>query len=431
MSSSVKPRAGGVRPHDGQRDGEAGDAAPGEIEAAFVEALHLGRAGRVVGDDHVDDAFAQTLPERFAVGAAADGRRALEQRRAVGNLFRGKVQIVRAGLDRDRQAFRAGGLQVRQVPARWRDGRCVAGSDTVGRARSSGGWLRARLRRGARRGRWHTCASLRRAALSADGCVDGPGEFGVDEQRQAGLGDGGQRALQLLAVDHGEAVAAGIDEEALEAGDAGAGERQDVRPGCRRRRRPRRPSPPCTGPAAACALGFERGDGGGFGQAVQRHVDERGVAAGGGGAGAGGEALPLGAAGLVDVDVACRRGRAAWRAAPKSVDAVSPAGSSSGCADGADASARGPSSSSSAARRMPCGVTTRSATNACAIIAIIRYENVSIRVNSLSRRTYCERGGQPSKAIPTLCSRRSHWPRRMSRRTGAARSARWWCAMAR
>ena len=56
-------------------------------------------------------------------------------------------------------------------------------------------------------------------------------------------------------------------------------------------------------PCAACALGFERGDGGGLGQAVERHVDERGEAAGCGGAGGGGEAFPLGAAGLVDVDV--------------------------------------------------------------------------------------------------------------------------------
>jgi hypothetical protein len=34
-----------------------------------------------------------------------------------------------------------------------------------------------------------------------------------------------RHSLQLLAVDHGKAIAAGVDEEALEAGDAGAGER--------------------------------------------------------------------------------------------------------------------------------------------------------------------------------------------------------------
>ena len=56
-------------------------------------------------------------------------------------------------------------------------------------------------------------------------------------------------------------------------------------------------------PGGCLALQFQRGDGGGFGQAVQGHVDQRGVAAGGGGARGGGEALPFGAAGLVDVDV--------------------------------------------------------------------------------------------------------------------------------
>ena len=50
----------------------------------------------------------------------------------------------------------------------------------------------------------------------------------MDEEGQSGFGDGGQGALQLLAVDHGEAVAAGVDEEALEAGNAGAGEREQV-----------------------------------------------------------------------------------------------------------------------------------------------------------------------------------------------------------
>jgi hypothetical protein len=51
------------------------------------------------------------------------------------------------------------------------------------------------------------------------------------------------------------------------------------------------------------ALGFECGYGGGFGEAVEGHVNQGCVASGGGGAGCGAEAFPLGAAGLVDVDV--------------------------------------------------------------------------------------------------------------------------------
>ncbi len=48
---------------------------------------------------------------------------------------------------------------------------------------------------------------------------------------------------------------------------------------------------------------FQRVYGGGLGQAVQRHVDQRCVAARRGGTRPGSEALPFGASGLVDVDV--------------------------------------------------------------------------------------------------------------------------------
>ena len=51
------------------------------------------------------------------------------------------------------------------------------------------------------------------------------------------------------------------------------------------------------------ALELEAFHGGGGRDGVQRHVDDGGDAAGSCGAGGGGEALPLGAAGLVDVDV--------------------------------------------------------------------------------------------------------------------------------
>ena len=99
----------------------------------------------------------------FAVGLAADGRSALEQRGAVGDVFRGEVQVVRAGLDGDGQAFGARGCSSAER-ARWRDARCAGGSGIGGRAGASGGWLRARLRRGARRDRWRSCASRHRAS---------------------------------------------------------------------------------------------------------------------------------------------------------------------------------------------------------------------------------------------------------------------------
>ncbi len=51
------------------------------------------------------------------------------------------------------------------------------------------------------------------------------------------------------------------------------------------------------------AFGFESGDIGGGWEAVQRHVDQKRVAACGGGARGGVEAFPIGAAGIVDVNV--------------------------------------------------------------------------------------------------------------------------------
>lgn len=48
---------------------------------------------------------------------------------------------------------------------------------------------------------------------------------------------------------------------------------------------------------------LEVGDGGGGGDGIQRHVDDGGDAAKGRGLGAGIEALPLGAAGLIEVNV--------------------------------------------------------------------------------------------------------------------------------
>ena len=141
------------------------------------------------------------------------------------------------------------------------------------------------------------------------GGVDGGVELGVDEEREAGAGDVGEGADEVLFVDGGEAVAAGIDEEALEAGDTGEGERLEVALIAVDAAAPEgvvdHALRGVVGAAGGCgfALEFEGGDVGGLGETVERHVDEGGEAAGGGGAGGGGEAFPLGAAGLVDVGV--------------------------------------------------------------------------------------------------------------------------------
>jgi len=112
----------------------------------------------------------------------------------------------------------------------------------------------------------------------------------------------GKRGFELLLVDHGEAVAAGVDEEAFVAEDSGAGEREDVGLVVGDRSAPWGPVDEAF--VLRCgALLLECGYGCGFGETVERHVDECGVASGSGGAGCGAKAFPFGAAGLVDVNV--------------------------------------------------------------------------------------------------------------------------------
>ena len=142
-----------------------------------------------------------------------------------------------------------------------------------------------------------------------DGRGDGGFELGVYEQWQAGAGDVRDCALEVGAIDGGEAVAAGVDEEAFEACDAGEGEGFELMLIAVDAAAPEgvvdHALRGVVGAAGGCrfALEFECGDADGFGEAVEGHVDERGETAGSGGAGGGGEAFPLGAAGLVDVSV--------------------------------------------------------------------------------------------------------------------------------
>ena len=213
------------------------------------------------------------------------------------------------------------------------------------------------------------CANRRRARLRGRR-VDGAGKLCMHQQRQAGFRDSRKRTLQLLAVDHGEAIAAGVDQEAFEAGNPGAGQWQQVGLVVRDRAAPGRPVDQAL---AGCGLAFglQRGDRRGLRQAVQRHVDQRGVAARGCRPRGGSKALPLGAAGLVDVDMAVDQ--AGQQRVLAEVDCVGVGGQIADVAHRANDARPGPSSSSSAARRVPCGVTTRSAMNACAIIAIIRH----------------------------------------------------------
>ena len=109
-------------------------------------------------------------------------------------------------------------------------------------------------------------------------------------------------SFELLLVDHSEAVAAGVNEEAFVAEDSGVGEGEDVGLVVGYGSAPRGPVDEALA-VGGFALGFEGFDGCGFGETVEGHVDEGGVASCGGGASGGAEAFPFGASGFVDVDV--------------------------------------------------------------------------------------------------------------------------------
>ncbi len=118
--------------------------------------------------------------------------------------------------------------------------------------------------------------------------------------------------LQPGGVQRRELGHAGVDEEALEA--------ERARPSCSGRgslpryrapHHPRSRRRPGTGRARRRAWPRRRRDSHRRRQAVERHVDDRGDAAGRGGPGRGREALPVGPARLVDVHVRVDQARAA------------------------------------------------------------------------------------------------------------------------
>src|SRR5437764_13325035 len=82
-----------LSPNNWQAKLQGRDTAPRVHKIAGLAQLHLGRARRMIRDDEVDSAFAQSLPKLFAIFPLADGRTALEFSRAIGNVFRGKMQI--------------------------------------------------------------------------------------------------------------------------------------------------------------------------------------------------------------------------------------------------------------------------------------------------------------------------------------------------
>ena len=139
-------------------------------------------------------------------------------------------------------------------------------------------------------------------AARVRGAVDRVGVLGVDDHEGVEGLELGHVLLHLVRFEVRELVHAGVQQEALEAEDAFVMQAAEVGLVARDGAAPEADVHKRL-VLGHLALELEAFHGGGGRDGVQRHVDDGGDAAGGGCPGGGGEALPLGAAGLVDVDV--------------------------------------------------------------------------------------------------------------------------------
>src|SRR5579859_913201 len=98
MSESIAARTC-FRPHRRQTELQRGDAAPCAKKIALGAKLHGGRAGGVVRGDEVNGSLGERGPELLAIFALADRGSAFELRRAAGNVFRRKGEVVRTSFD--------------------------------------------------------------------------------------------------------------------------------------------------------------------------------------------------------------------------------------------------------------------------------------------------------------------------------------------
>src|SRR6266550_5940640 len=141
-----------------------------------------------------------------------------------------------------------------------------------------------------------------RSRQSACCCVHWLGQLGMYEERQAGPRDMWQRRAELLLVDHGEAVDAGMNEEALESWHACGGEPFNVLLVVAHHTAPGHPVHAAL-TACGMALCFECSHGGRRRQAIERHIYKQRVSASRSGARCRTESFPFRASGFVNVYV--------------------------------------------------------------------------------------------------------------------------------
>ena len=101
----AKPPAGGdATPVHIAASDSSSEAMPPQARDEVAGTLQGRRRRRMVGRDEIQHASLESLPQRFAMVRLANRRRALELGGAVGNLFGGERQVVRARFGRDRHA---------------------------------------------------------------------------------------------------------------------------------------------------------------------------------------------------------------------------------------------------------------------------------------------------------------------------------------
>lgn len=254
----------------------------------------------MIGSDEVDDSIAEAIPKAFAIFACANRGSAFEESGALRDCFRDEMQIVRTGFDGNGKTCEARGLEVRNGSARGEMDDVQAEFEFAAEReeKTNGGefgFLWARLQIG-------LVMRPVRAGEIRSGEIDGSGKFCVYEKREACASDMREGGAQLLLGDHCEAVNAGMNEKTFEARDARGREQFDVEGIIGDDTAPRQPID-VTSATRRGALGFESGDVGGGGEAIEGHVDEERVATGGGGARSGLEPFPVRAPGVVDVNV--------------------------------------------------------------------------------------------------------------------------------
>ena len=220
--------------------------------------------------------------------------------RAVRHVLGPQHQVVRAGLDGQPHAVGLGGRDHRQ------------------RARARQVHARAPARRSrARRRRPRRSPSPRPRAVATQEVVVRPaagrlaqpgGVLGVHEQQPVRGGHLGAHARQPGQADRRELLDAGVGQEALHAEDPGT-EQLGQPPGVARHRAAPEADVDEDLSVRGCPLRLERGRVQRRRDAVERHVDDGGHPAGRRGPRRGREALPLGAARLVDVHVGVDQAR--------------------------------------------------------------------------------------------------------------------------